>query len=100
MGRQLSYHVASHTAGLGLQPNDDVGPLEVFTDALGWSRIVGDIPVHVTTAALESPIKCTWNLTVVPEMAVSDVDEDIHSRELIEIETEVERLIAEIDARQ
>jgi len=48
----------------------------VFTDVLGWSRIVGDIPVQVRTVALRSPIKCAWNLTVIPELMIADVNVD------------------------
>jgi len=45
----------------------------VFTDVLGWSRVSGDIPVHVTTAGLHSQIKGTWNLTVIPQIHLKDI---------------------------
>ncbi|MCP4215059.1 MAG: DJ-1/PfpI family protein [bacterium] len=46
----------------------------VFTDVLGWSRSNGDIPVEVTTAGIGSPIKGTWNLNVLPEIQLEEVD--------------------------
>ena len=45
----------------------------VFTDVLGWSRDIGDIPVNVTTAGRRSHIKCTWNFTVIPETQVNEI---------------------------
>ena len=46
----------------------------VFTDVLGWSRVVGDIPVAVVTAGLRPEIQCTWNLTVRPQALLQDLD--------------------------
>jgi 4-methyl-5(b-hydroxyethyl)-thiazole monophosphate biosynthesis len=40
----------------------------VFTDVLGWSRVYGLEPVDVITTGLRAEIKCTWNLTVKPEI--------------------------------
>ena len=40
----------------------------VFTDVMGWSRIYGTKPVELITTGLRTEIKCTWNLTVKPEM--------------------------------
>ncbi len=48
----------------------------VFTDVFGWSRIVGDIPVNVTTAGFRPEIKCTWNFTVIPEIDASSAKVD------------------------
>ena len=48
----------------------------VFTDVLGWSRGVGDIPVNVKTAGRREQIKCTWNFTVVPEAQLCDISVD------------------------
>jgi len=48
----------------------------VFTDVLGWSRDIGDIPVNVTTAGRREQIKCTWNFTVTPEVQLSEVSVD------------------------
>lgn len=40
----------------------------VFTDVIGWSRICGTEPVGLMTTGLRPEIKCTWNLTVQPEL--------------------------------
>jgi len=40
----------------------------VFTDVFGWSREYGNEPVDLVTTALRPEVKCTWNLTVKPEM--------------------------------
>jgi len=48
----------------------------VFTDVLGWSREVGDIPVNVITAGRRTQIQCTWNLTVTPETQLSEISVD------------------------
>ena len=45
----------------------------MFTDVLGWSRIVGDMPVNVTTVGRRPKIKCTWNFTVLPEALIHDI---------------------------
>ncbi|MFB0508189.1 MAG: DJ-1/PfpI family protein [Thermodesulfobacteriota bacterium] len=46
----------------------------VFTDVLGWSRAFGDIPVEVTTTGRHRKLKCTWNLTVIPELQIDEVN--------------------------
>lgn len=46
----------------------------VFTDVIGWSRVFGKEPVGVTTTGLRAEIKCTWNLTVKPEIDFSQID--------------------------
>jgi protein deglycase len=48
----------------------------VFTDVLGWSRDIGDIPVNVLTAGRRAQIKCTWNLIVAPEAQLSEISVD------------------------
>lgn len=48
----------------------------VFTDVLGWSRDIGDIPVNVLTAGRRAQIKCTWNLIVTPEAQLSEISVD------------------------
>ncbi|MBI9076989.1 MAG: DJ-1/PfpI family protein [Desulfatibacillum sp.] len=48
----------------------------VFTDVLGWSRVVGDIPVEVVTAGLRPEIQCTWSLIVKPRALLKDLDLD------------------------
>jgi 4-methyl-5(b-hydroxyethyl)-thiazole monophosphate biosynthesis len=45
----------------------------VFTDVLGWSRIIGDLPVNVTTAGRRTQIRCTWNFTVTPEAQLAEI---------------------------
>jgi len=46
-----------------------------FTDIFGWSRIVGSPnPVNLITTALRSEVKCTWNLTVKPEIDFEKID--------------------------
>lgn len=46
----------------------------VFTDVIGWSRIFGTEPVGVITTALRAEIKCTWNLTVKPEVSFEEIE--------------------------
>lgn len=48
----------------------------VFTDVLGWSRYLGDVPVNVITAGRRKQIRCTWNLTVTPESQLSEISVD------------------------
>lgn len=48
----------------------------VFTDVLGWSRVFGTKPVDVVSTGLRAEIKCTWNLTVKPELDFSEIDVD------------------------
>jgi 4-methyl-5(b-hydroxyethyl)-thiazole monophosphate biosynthesis len=45
----------------------------VFTDVFGWSRSFGLEPVDLVTTGLRSEIKCTWNLTVCPEVEFDQV---------------------------
>lgn len=40
----------------------------VFTDVIGWSRVFGTEAVDLITTGLRPELKCTWNLTVKPEM--------------------------------
>ena len=46
----------------------------VFTDVIGWSRIFGSEHVDLVTTGLRSEIKCTWNLTVKPEIEFDDIN--------------------------
>jgi 4-methyl-5(b-hydroxyethyl)-thiazole monophosphate biosynthesis len=46
----------------------------VFTDVIGWSRSFGVEPVDLVTTGLRSEIKCTWNLTVCPEIEFDKID--------------------------
>jgi 4-methyl-5(b-hydroxyethyl)-thiazole monophosphate biosynthesis len=54
----------------------EVYEASVFTDVLGWSRDIGDIPVNVLTAGRREQIKCTWNLLVTPEAQLSEISVD------------------------
>ena len=40
----------------------------VFTDVIGWSRVFGTEAVDLISTGLRHEIKCTWNLTVKPEI--------------------------------
>lgn len=46
----------------------------VFTDVIGWSRAYGTRAVDLVTTGLRSEIKCTWNLTVKPEIKYDAID--------------------------
>jgi 4-methyl-5(b-hydroxyethyl)-thiazole monophosphate biosynthesis len=46
----------------------------VFTDVIGWSRSFGIEPVDLVTTGLRSDIKCTWNLTVCPEIEFDKIN--------------------------
>jgi 4-methyl-5(b-hydroxyethyl)-thiazole monophosphate biosynthesis len=46
----------------------------VFTDVIGWSRFFGSEPVDLVTTGLRSEIKCTWNLTVCPEIEFDKIN--------------------------
>jgi len=45
----------------------------VFTDVIGWSRILGVEPVEMISTALRPEIKCKWNLIVRPELEFDKV---------------------------
>jgi protein deglycase len=46
----------------------------VFTDVIGWSRIYGKTPVDLITTGLRTELKCTWNLTVRPELEFKKIN--------------------------
>ena len=46
----------------------------VFTDVIGWSRFFGSEQVDLVTTGLRSEIKCTWNLTVCPEIEFDKIN--------------------------
>ena len=46
----------------------------VFTDVMGWSRVVGTEPVDVITTGLRPELRCKWNFNVRPEMAFDEID--------------------------
>ncbi len=46
----------------------------VFTDVIGWSRAFGIEAVELKTTALRNAIRCTWNLSVQPELPFDKVN--------------------------
>ena len=46
----------------------------VFTDVLGWNQLEGDGSTEVISCGIHKHLKCTWNLTVTPELQLSEVD--------------------------
>jgi predicted amidohydrolase len=46
----------------------------VFTDVIGWSRVIGIEPVEVVTAGLRHEVKCKWNFNVRPEISFEDIN--------------------------
>jgi len=48
----------------------------VFTDVMGWSRLEGDEAVELVTAGFRPKLKCTWNMTVIPEINFDDICAD------------------------
>ncbi|WP_075590031.1 DJ-1/PfpI family protein [Labilibacter marinus] len=46
----------------------------VFTDVIGWSRVLGDEPVDMITTGLRTEIKCKWNFNVRPEIEFDKID--------------------------
>lgn len=46
----------------------------VFTDVLGWNKLEGDGTTEVITCGLRKELNCTWNLTVIPEMTLPEID--------------------------
>jgi len=48
----------------------------VFTDVMGWSRLEGDEAVELVTAGFRTKLKCTWNMTVIPEINFDDICAD------------------------
>ncbi|MFO8091071.1 MAG: DJ-1/PfpI family protein [Desulfatiglandaceae bacterium] len=51
----------------------------VFTDVFGWADTVCRLPVRAVTAGLRSSVDCAWNLRVVPEMLIPDVQPEQYS---------------------
>lgn len=45
-----------------------------FYDVLGWSGVYGVEQVNVVTVGLQSPVICTFGLTVVPEKLLEDIE--------------------------
>jgi protein deglycase len=46
----------------------------VFTDVIGWSRVLGTEPVDMISTALRPEIKCKWNLIVRPEIEFDKIN--------------------------
>ncbi len=46
----------------------------VFTDVIGWSRVLGNEPVDMITTGLRPEIKCKWNFNVRPEIEFDKID--------------------------
>ncbi len=46
----------------------------VFTDVIGWSRVLGIEPVDMITTALRPEIKCKWNFIVRPEIEFDKIN--------------------------
>lgn len=46
----------------------------VFTDVIGWSRVLGREPVEMITTGLRPEIKCKWNFNVRPEVEFEKID--------------------------
>ncbi|WP_042163322.1 DJ-1/PfpI family protein [Paenibacillus gorillae] len=45
----------------------------VFTDVFGWNRAEGNGETELITVGTRNELKCTWNLTVIPEKVISEV---------------------------
>lgn len=48
----------------------------VFTDVIGWNNLEGDGSTKLVTVGLRDTLKCTWNLTVTPELNIKDLNVD------------------------
>jgi 4-methyl-5(b-hydroxyethyl)-thiazole monophosphate biosynthesis len=46
----------------------------VFTDVIGWSRVLGSEPVEMITTGFRPEIKCKWNLIVRPEIEFDKIN--------------------------
>jgi 4-methyl-5(b-hydroxyethyl)-thiazole monophosphate biosynthesis len=46
----------------------------VFTDVLGWNRLEGDGTTKVVTCGMRERLQCAFDLTVLPEVQLSNVD--------------------------
>jgi protein deglycase len=46
----------------------------VFTDVIGWSRVLGTEPVEMITTGLRPEIKCKWNFNVRPELEFDKIN--------------------------
>lgn len=46
----------------------------VFTDVMGWSRVLGIEPVDMITTGLRPEIRCKWNFNVRPEIEFDKIN--------------------------
>ena len=46
----------------------------VFTDVIGWSRVLGNEPVDMITTGLRPEIRCKWNFNVRPEIEFDKIN--------------------------
>jgi protein deglycase len=46
----------------------------VFTDVIGWSRVLGTEPIDMITTGLRPEIKCKWNFNVRPEIEFDKIN--------------------------
>jgi 4-methyl-5(b-hydroxyethyl)-thiazole monophosphate biosynthesis len=46
----------------------------VFTDVIGWSRVLGIEPIDMVTTGLRPEIKCKWNFNVRPEIEFEKIN--------------------------
>jgi protein deglycase len=46
----------------------------VFTDVIGWSRVLGKEPVDMITTGLRPEIRCKWNFNVRPEIEFDKIN--------------------------
>lgn len=46
----------------------------VFTDVIGWTRVIGIEAIDMITAGLRPEIKCKWNFNVRPEIEFDQIN--------------------------
>ena len=46
----------------------------VFTDVMGWSRVLGTEPIDMITTGLRPEIRCKWNFNVRPEIEFDKIN--------------------------
>ncbi|UNK20738.1 DJ-1/PfpI family protein [Paenibacillus sp. N3/727] len=46
----------------------------MFTDVFGWNKWEGDGSTEIVTVGFHKKLKCTWNLTIIPEKTISEID--------------------------
>lgn len=56
-----------------------------FTDVFGWNNVVGSKDIEVITASFHSQIHATWNLTIIPEINLSQQTPDLSEFDAIVI---------------